>query len=102
MAITNAVNGLVAGAPGALDTLKEIADQLASDESAASALMTLVAAIRNLTDTTLKNNLTATFSSFGTDLNAFVATLPAGALYTYTLVDSTGLLIDIYTGKKAV
>lgn len=41
--ITAAINALVNGAPGALDTLKEIADQLAADESAAAALTTTVA-----------------------------------------------------------
>lgn len=41
-AITAAVDALVAGAPGALDTLKEIADQLANDESAVAALTTAV------------------------------------------------------------
>jgi hypothetical protein len=42
-AVSTAVTDLVNGAPGALDTLKEIADQLASDESAVSALTTTVA-----------------------------------------------------------
>jgi hypothetical protein len=40
-------------------------------------------------------------SGFGTDLAAYVATLPAGALYSYTLVSAAGDLLDIYTGKKA-
>ncbi len=42
-AITTAINALVAGAPTALDTLNEIAVQLASDESAAGALVNVVA-----------------------------------------------------------
>jgi len=37
------ITSLINGAPGALDTLKEIADQLASDESAVSALTSTVA-----------------------------------------------------------
>lgn len=41
--IKAAIDALVAGAPGALDTLAEIATQLASDESAVSALTTTVA-----------------------------------------------------------
>ena len=36
------INGLVNGAPGTLDTLKEIADQLASDESVVGALTSTV------------------------------------------------------------
>lgn len=42
-AITEAVTRIVDGAPAALDTLKEIGDQLAGDESAAAALATAVA-----------------------------------------------------------
>lgn len=42
-AITNAIDALINGAPGTLDTLNEIADQLATDESAVSALTTTVA-----------------------------------------------------------
>lgn len=38
-----AIDALIAGAPGALDTLNEIAAQLATDESAVSALTTTVA-----------------------------------------------------------
>lgn len=41
-AITSAINALVAGAPGALDTLAEIATQLGNDESAVAALTTTV------------------------------------------------------------
>lgn len=37
------INNLINGAPGTLDTLKEIADQLATDESAVAALTTAVA-----------------------------------------------------------
>lgn len=40
--ITAAVDSLVNGAPSALNTLKELADQLAADESGAAALTTLV------------------------------------------------------------
>lgn len=47
-----AIDAVIAGAPGALDTLNEIATQLASDESAASALTTLVGAVRTLGDAT--------------------------------------------------
>ena len=40
--ITTAINALIGGAPTALDTLKEIADQLAADESVSAALTTAV------------------------------------------------------------
>lgn len=40
--ITAAITALINGAPTALDTLKEISDQLATDEGAASALTTAV------------------------------------------------------------
>lgn len=39
-AITSAINALVAGAPTALDTLKELADAITSDESAISTITT--------------------------------------------------------------
>lgn len=41
-AIGNAVAGLINGAPGAYDTLKEIADKLAADDGALAALLTAV------------------------------------------------------------
>jgi hypothetical protein len=41
-ATTAAIQAVVGAAPAALDTLKEIADQLATDESAVSALTTVV------------------------------------------------------------
>jgi lysophospholipase L1-like esterase len=41
--VSKAIADLINGAPGVLDTLKEISDQLAKDESAASALTTAVA-----------------------------------------------------------
>ena len=47
--VSTAISNLVNGAPGTLDTLKEIADQLASDESAVSALTTSVAGKVSLT-----------------------------------------------------
>lgn len=42
-AITNAVNALVAAAPGALDTLKELADALGDDPNFASTMTTALA-----------------------------------------------------------
>lgn len=40
--VKTALDALIAGAPGALDTLKEISDQLANDENAVAALTTVV------------------------------------------------------------
>jgi hypothetical protein len=40
--VTTQINNLINGAPGTLDTLKEIADQLATDQSAVGALTTVV------------------------------------------------------------
>ena len=45
--------------------------------------------------------LSASYVSFGTDLATFVAGLPSGALYTYTLLTPDGDFADLYTGKKA-
>lgn len=60
-AILSAINALKAGAPGALDTLNEIATQLANDESVVAALTSTVAgkltAASNLSD--LANAATA-------------------------------------------
>ncbi len=41
-AVTSAIAGVVGAAPAALDTLKEIADQLATDETATAGLVTAV------------------------------------------------------------
>jgi len=45
--------------------------------------------------------LMTSYVAFGTDLTTFLAGIPSGALYTYTLLSSAGALVDIYTGKKA-
>jgi hypothetical protein len=64
-AIATAVSNLVAGAPGALDTLLELANQMTADESAATALASLVGTIRNLTDATHNTALSAAFEALG-------------------------------------
>lgn len=53
------IDALVAGAPGALDTLKEISDQLATDETAVSALTTTVSGKVPATRTVAGHALTA-------------------------------------------
>ncbi len=64
-----AIDDLVAGAPGALDTLKEISDQLANDESAVSALTVVVAskvpAIRTVNNHPLTADVIVTKSDVG-------------------------------------
>ena len=67
--VSTAISLLIGGAPGALNTLKEIADQLAADESGVSALITTVAGKANI------------------DLSN-VTTLPAGVIAQ--LVGATG------------
>jgi hypothetical protein len=47
--VSTAISNLIGAAPSALDTLKEIADQLATDESAVSSLTTAVAGKVSLT-----------------------------------------------------
>lgn len=42
-AISNAISALINGAPGALDTLKELADALSNDESAIASIITALA-----------------------------------------------------------
>lgn len=95
--IDSAINGLINGAPGTLNTLKEIADQLAADESGVAALTTAVAgkqaAAANLTALAGLTSATDTLAYFTgsgaaalTTLSAFVRTLlddaDAGAFRT--------------------
>lgn len=57
-AITSAVNGLVAGAPGALDTLKELADALGDDQNFATTVANQIAAKQfSLTATAVKTSV---------------------------------------------
>lgn len=68
-----AIDALVAGAPGALDTLNEIATQLATDESAASALTTSVGLKAPLASPALTGSPTAPTPSSG-DNDTSIAT----------------------------
>jgi len=95
-AITTAVAGVVAAAPAALDTLKELADALTADESTASTLATLVgtkassaqvaidiaaeATARNTAIATAKTAAEATASSDATTKVAAEATARATAV----------------------
>jgi hypothetical protein len=85
--------------PGAIQALAEW-----SDENLAAG-----AALNDATVTALAIDPTSQFAqeqqqsyvSFGADFAGFLATVPSGALYSYTELTSTGDLLDIYTGKKA-
>lgn len=90
LAITTAIDALVAGAPGTLNTLNEIAAQLATDESAAAAIVASIAALDkasvglgNVDNTSDANKpvSTATAAAITAAVDALVAGAP-GALNT--------------------
>lgn len=106
--VTTAINNLVNGAPAALDTLKEIADQLASDESALTALTAVVATKANtsaLANYVLTTTLTSTLASYvtstslSTTLSAYATTAAlasglagkANTSHTHVMADITDL-----------
>jgi hypothetical protein len=70
------INALINAAPGTLDTLGEIATQLASDESAAAALTTTVAG----KEATANKNVASGYAGLGTDARVGRAHLPEGWL----------------------
>ncbi|WP_315768364.1 MULTISPECIES: tail fiber domain-containing protein [unclassified Bradyrhizobium] len=106
--VKNAIDALVNGAPGTLDTLKEIADQLASDESAVGALTASVAGKlqkdQNLADVPNKAAaLTNLGISFATPTGAATTNASAGTATTYMRSDAS-IKLDMsiqptWTGK---
>lgn len=74
--ITVAVNALVAGAPGALDTLDELAAALGDDASFASSVTTLLAGKQ--ASASLDADVTVLAEDSGSDLGAFLAGLGGG------------------------
>jgi hypothetical protein len=97
--VSTQINNLINGAPGTLNTLKEIADQLAVDQSAVSALTTLV----NLKASTASLATVATTGSY-TDL---INKPAGGTTYTkktanYTAADRDGIIADTAAGAFTV
>lgn len=78
-AITAAINGLINGAPGALDTLKELADALADDANYAATITTALAGKTSPTDVDAKiatqaASVAATYVSLSQALIAWTLT----------------------------
>jgi precorrin isomerase len=101
--VSTAIQAVVGAAPAALDTLKEIADQLASDESAVSALTTVVSgkaakattlAGYGITDAYTK---TAVDTALGLKANiSSLATVATSGSYT-DLTNKPSLFSGVYT-----
>jgi len=93
--VSTQINNLINGAPGTLNTLKEIADQLAVDQSAVSALTTLV----NSKAATASLATVATTGSYSDLINK-----PAGGttylrkIANYTAADRDGIIADTTAG----
>lgn len=94
--VDNRFTTLIGAAPVSLDTLKEIADQLANDESAVASIVTVMnskasqAALDTLTGrvTTAEGNITTLQNKFAANKAAAVASV-AGS------IPSSGLTVDI-------
>jgi hypothetical protein len=71
--VQTAVGALVAGAPGALDTLNELAAALGDDQDFAAHLATTLNAIRDVTDLTLLAALASKIGDSGSSVGAAVA-----------------------------
>ncbi len=84
-AISNAINNLVASAPGALDTLKELADALGDDPNFATTVTNLIAGRELLANkaTDLTSNDDTKYPSVKAVVTA-IQTAVAGITLTYT------------------
>jgi hypothetical protein len=97
--VTTQINNLIGGAPGTLDTLKEIADQLATDQSVVGALTTVV----NSKAATASLATVATTGSYSDLINK-----PAGGTTylkktaNYTAADRDGIIADTAAGVFTV
>jgi len=99
-AITTAVAGVVAAAPEALDTLKELADALTADESTAASLATLVgtkAPIASPTFTGTVSGVTKSMVGLGSVDNTTDANKPVSSA-TQTALDLKLNAADIIDG----
>lgn len=90
--ITAAINALVAGAPAALDTLLEIANRLATDESAVTALTGTVAGKMAIAtyDTNANGIVDAAESAPWSGITGKPTTFTPAA-HTHVIADTTGL-----------
>jgi hypothetical protein len=97
--VTTQINNLINNAPGTLDTLKEIADQLATDQTAVGALTTVV----NSKAATASLATVATTGSYTDLINK-----PAGGTTylkkttNYTAADRDGIIADTAAGVFTV
>lgn len=97
--VSTQINNLINNAPGTLDTLKEIADQLAVDQSAVGALTTVV----NSKASTASLATVATTGSYADLINK-----PAGGTTyikktaNYTAADRDGIIADTASGVFTV
>ena len=97
--VTTQINNLINGAPGTLNTLKEIADQLAVDQSAVGTLTTLV----NTKASSASLATVATTGSYTDLINK-----PAGGTTyvkktaNYTAADRDGIIADTAAGAFTV
>jgi hypothetical protein len=97
--VNTQINNLINGAPGTLDTLKEIADQLSTDQSAVAALTTVV----NSKASTASLATVATTGSYSDLINK-----PAGGTTylkktaNYTAADRDGIIADTSAGTFTV
>ena len=86
--VSTAITNLIAAAPLALDTLGEIATQLASDESAAGALVTTVAGKAPLASPALSGTPTTPTAAAGTNTTQVASTaFVAAAAASITTID---------------
>ncbi|GEM_PF-6394653 len=99
-AIKAAILGLVNGAPAQLDTLKEIADQLTSDESIAAALTASLSAKAPLDSAALTGTPTAPTAALGTNSTQLATTAFVSA--AVTAVAQTGLTADYADGDRTL
>jgi hypothetical protein len=85
--LVSAIEGVIASAPTAFDTLKEIADYIATDQTAASAVTTALAAKSPIASPTFTGTVTipagasiAGFAPIASPTFTGTVTIPAGAL----------------------